>query len=263
MEAIPLLLSTGLIVIFFALFLWYRARQPGTVGPFPHRIFQTWKNHTPPPNMTYWSRTWLTYNPSYTYELWNDSENRAFVVKQFPWFLSTYDGYDREIKRADAIRYMYLYTYGGIYADMDFECLKSFDTLLESYEGDYDILLGTMESTSHLSMHSIPNAIMISKPGQDFWIRVLREMEAAAKDPRLGVEAMTGPILLKRVYRNDWFGTSRIKLLEPSILYPISWNLQNDERQKALATTKYQELTQRIYKTYPQAYACTYWTHSW
>lgn len=215
--------------------------------------------------MAYWAETWKTNNPEYEYVLWDDLDNRRFVSENFSWFLPTYDSYDVEIKRADAIRYMVLYTYGGIYADLDFECLKPFDTLLEEYQ-NYDIILGRMETTSpsHASewnsSNNIPNAIMISKPGCNFWIRVLERMMMKAKIQGRP-EEQTGPIVLKEVY-SSWFGNERIKLLSPSFLYPISWVSDEDERISALKSD-ISTLTQSMKTKYPSSYAVTYWAHSW
>ena len=215
--------------------------------------------------MAYWAETWRSNNPDYEYVLWDDADNRRFVAEKFSWFLPTYDAYDAEIKRADAIRYMFLYTYGGIYADLDFECLKPFDTLLEKYKG-YDIILGKMESSGTTganeqwhSSNNIPNAIMISKPGCQFWLRVLERMIAKAKAPGRP-EVQTGPIVLKEVYLSSWFDS--IKLLPPSVFYPISWVTNEEERIAALTTDEH-TLTQNMKTKYPSAYAVTYWAHSW
>ena len=216
--------------------------------------------------MAYWAETWRSNNPDYEYVLWDDADNRRFVAEKFQWFLPTYDSYDAEIKRADAIRYMYLYTYGGIYADLDFECLKPFDSLLETYKG-YDIILGEMDSSSNHaatewhSSNNIPNAIMISKPACQFWIRVLERMIIKASSGGQGrPEVETGPVVLKEVYSTAWF--DKIKLLPPSVLYPISWVTDEEERLAALKSDEH-TLTQTIKAKYPSAYAATYWAHSW
>ena len=234
--------------------------KPSTQTKFPKIIFQTWKSKTDiPDKFRYWSNTWKEYNPTYEYVLWDDNDNREFVSTHFPWFLATYESYDVEIKRADAIRYMFLYTYGGIYADMDFECLQPFDSLLEKY-AEYDIILGSMESDLSLwhITNNVPNAIMISKPGSSFWIRVLKRMEEKGGKGR--PEEQTGPIVLKEVYAMAW-GYS-IKLLPSHILYPISWVTNEKERQDSL-NSDVTSLTQTMKARYPDSYAVTYWTHSW
>ena len=248
------------IALFF-----YQPTKP--VHPFPTHIFQTWKSKTDiPANMDYWSSTWKHHNPQYTYTLWDDADNLAFVKKEFPWFLPTYEGYDVEIKRADAIRYMFLYTYGGIYADMDFECLKPFDELLEKFKS-YDIILGSMESdwNSWNISNSIPNAIMISKPGCEFWIRLLELLVKKSKGAHR-VEAATGPIVLKECYDSwfvAWWRQNSVIVLKPDVFYPISWITDKDTRMKSLQTDDRIHLTQTMKSTYPASYAVTYWTHSW
>lgn len=247
--------------IFFIVWYFYERTQKA----FPKRIFQTWKDKTPPKKMAYWAETWRSNNPDYEYVLWDDADNRRFVAENFQWFLPTYDSYDKEIKRADAIRYMYLYTYGGIYADLDFECLKPFDNLLEEYRG-YDIILGKMESSfsgesQWHSSNNIPNAIMISKPGCNFWLRVLERMVVKASSQGQGrPEVETGPVVLKEVYSSAWF--DRIKLLPPSVLYPISWVTDEEERLSALKADEV-SFTQTMKSKYPSSYAVTYWAHSW
>ena len=250
-----------LLLFSFLFIIWYFYERK----VFPKRIFQTWKSKTPPKKMAYWAETWRSNNPDYEYVLWDDADNRRFVADKFQWFLATYDSYDKEIKRADAIRYMYLYTYGGIYADLDFECLKPFDALLEEYKG-YDIILGKMDSSGvngpsewH-SSNNIPNAIMISKPGCQFWLRVLERMIVKAASPGRP-EVQTGPIVLKEVY-SSWFGLEHIKLLPSAVLYPISWVTDEEERLAALKADEH-TLTQTMKAKYPSAYAVTYWAHSW
>jgi mannosyltransferase OCH1-like enzyme len=216
--------------------------------------------------MAYWQNTWKTHHPSFSYELWDDAQNRLFVASHFDWFLSTYDSYDKEIKRADAIRYMYLYTYGGIYADMDFECLKSLEPLLTQKAQSYDILLGSMKTTWSQRNHAIPNAILISKPHQDFWLVLLRNMESAARrNPHGGVEELTGPVILAKTYWTYWTGSSRICILPAQTFYPLSWNLANHERQRSLHQSRNnpRELTLHMQEKYPDSFAITYWTHSW
>ncbi|MFT5275595.1 MAG: mannosyltransferase OCH1-like enzyme [Saprospiraceae bacterium] len=56
------------------------------------------------------------------------------------WLLRTsitcwrYD-YPYNIQRADAIRYLVVHYYGGVYADMDYECPQAFDPLINSMAG--------------------------------------------------------------------------------------------------------------------------------
>lgn len=47
------------------------------------------------------------------------ADSRTFLEDEFPWFVSTYDGYKFPIQRVDVMRYFLIRHYGGIYLDMD------------------------------------------------------------------------------------------------------------------------------------------------
>jgi inositol phosphorylceramide mannosyltransferase catalytic subunit len=255
-----------------------RKHEHKRLDTFPKYIFQTWKSKvTMPDNMAYWHNSWKKWNPGYEMILWDDSDNRTFIQKHYPWFLETYDNYPKTIMRVDAVRYFFLYTYGGIYADLDFECLKSIDPLLNTCL-EYDIILGKMDSLNG-SEHDIPNAIMISKPKQLFWIYVFNELMENSKLHNKSVEFYTGPIMLKNAYvkyanvntnvnefitkyQLDYTNDSNIKIMEPEILYPLSWITEADERKEFL-NADYRTLTERVKQKYPKAYTITYWTHTW
>lgn len=64
------------------------------------------------------------------YMLWTDDSSREFIASYYPWFLETFDEYEYNIQRADAIRYFVLYHFGGIYFDLDIGCNRPLDPLL-------------------------------------------------------------------------------------------------------------------------------------
>jgi len=271
----------------------------------PKTIFQTWKSKTViPENMAYWQTTWRKYNPTYQFVLWDDADNRRFIETYYPWFLDRYDNYDVMIKRADAIRYFYLYHYGGVYVDMDFECLKSFDDILAMGDADVnsntntdtsDIIFGRMgDEVKYDHEHNIPNAIMISKPRQTFWLCMFYCLLKA--NPNGSVEYTTGPVVLKQaieIYNritNEniklselvWYNmlknvlspellplddnkVSKIKILPGDYFYPLNW--RDWEHQQALRhpVTERNEIYDRekVTTLFPNSYAVTYWTHSY
>jgi len=52
-------------------------------------------------------------------QLWADASSRNFIKIHYPWFLSTYDGYKFPVQRVDALRYLLMLYYGGIYIDLE------------------------------------------------------------------------------------------------------------------------------------------------
>jgi hypothetical protein len=89
------------------------------------------------------------------------------------------------ISRADAARYMYMYVWGGVYADLDMEALKPMDDLLAGK----DAALGYMGPPDGFK-HNIPNAWMASRPGHPFWLLMLKRIQQA--DMRQDAESITG-----------------------------------------------------------------------
>ncbi|KND00205.1 uncharacterized protein SPPG_04541 [Spizellomyces punctatus DAOM BR117] len=68
-------------------------------------------------------------HPDYTFMTWNDVNAQEFIAKEYPWFLETWLNYPYTIQKADSIRYLALYTYGGAYLDMDLYCKRPLDPL--------------------------------------------------------------------------------------------------------------------------------------
>ncbi len=269
----------------------YPAPCPAQVpadGSFPKVIFQTWKSKVSvPAHFARWSESFRRLNPRYAYLLWDDVDNRNFIAKYYPWFLRIYDAYPREIYRADAVRYFFLYQFGGLYADMDTECLRPVDPLFESG----DVWLGRMGSDRGFSQ-SIPNAIMASRPLQEFWLLAIQLLvedaeRLSGRAPSAGPETVTGPILLKRAYDTymaeersavrrmvqrvashlpdnlqPQAKTTRVELLEAHTWYPIDWsNIVHLRLAREAVDSPLCKLTMR--RLFPKSFLVTYWTHSW
>jgi hypothetical protein len=184
--------------------------------------------------------TWLRHHKDgweYTYR--DDPTNRAFVAKNFPSFLKTYDGFKQGVQRADAVRYMLLYKYGGVYADLDTTCLKPFDQLYKEMDSIAGVIIGQEPSAHSVILQGKEqiscNAIMISKPGHRFW-RVVMEMMQLRRFSRDPVDS-TGPRMLQRAYerwqREAWISElpvdETVRLLPAEYFYPklALWN-RND-----------------------------------
>lgn len=255
----------------------------------PPNIFQTWKTRDRlPTNYAYWSSTFSSLNPGHKHLIWDDYDNRDFVAQEFPWFLPVYDGYPKEIFRADIVRYLFLFKYGGLYVDMDTECLRPVQ--LDSYRGG--VVLGRMGQDADFP-HSIPNAIMASSPNQLFWLLVVAmAIELVDQHTSQGdmgeqrPEKMTGPVLLKSAY--DFYvgsgSESAVRkraervtrhvgdgsLHGPAVLlahdtwYPVDWH---NRVHSAFCTRLHarRELLNpaRCRKLFPRSELVTYWTHSW
>ncbi|KAK3599952.1 hypothetical protein CHS0354_012598 [Potamilus streckersoni] len=56
-----------------------------------------------------------------------------FVEALFTMILPFYGNYRHNLQRADAVRYMVLYEYGGVYADLDIVSLRPLDPIMRKY----------------------------------------------------------------------------------------------------------------------------------
>jgi inositol phosphorylceramide mannosyltransferase catalytic subunit len=97
----------------------------------PKIIHHIWPGTDPfRENFHEWRLSWMRCNPSYSFMFWNMSnmpfsrftKAGAKMAKSDLFYLS----------KADLCRYEILYLFGGIYVDIDMECLESFDPLLNT-----------------------------------------------------------------------------------------------------------------------------------
>lgn len=175
-------------------------------------LHQTWKTHDVPVSMDY-RESWRKHNPDLAMNLFDNEECEAFVK----WvdslhddgckWLETYKALPHDIMRADMFRYCVLWHLGGIYADLDVECLGPMDAL--STPGVHLI-----EEKLHHGFTVGPYLMASSEPGHPFWKHVL-EMVVARVKQLVGnhwhdaddkkrhsiILNSTGPYLLTDAYR--------------------------------------------------------------
>lgn len=191
--------------------------------PIPKIIHQTWKTQVIPYWFSDFTRSWQTCHPSWEYHLWDDEANRRLIQKHYPWFLRTYDNFSFNIQRADAVRYFILHRFGGIYVDIDMECFKSVEPLLQGADCVFGI-----EPDEHARLHNtdriISNAFMGSVPKHPFFFAIAKEMLTCVchqTDRNRYILETTGPLMINRVYSN-YQCPETIELLSPDFLNPLS-----------------------------------------
>lgn len=266
--------------------------MPVRFDRIPPIVFQTWKSRSEiPANYRYWRQTFITHNPEALVVLWDDDDNRAFVAESFAWFLPVYDRFTREIFRADVVRYLFLFTFGGLYADMDSECLRPLGLGRRREE----VLLGRMGPDTSFE-HSVPNAQMASRAGQAFWLLVIQNLcemvERYPADETFAASCpgtITGPILLKRSldeYKNlsknalltriapvlqklsarqrQAVQVGDVTLLDRNAWYPLDWTNPFHKKLRSYLDRETLLLPPDTVRwIFPRAELVTYWSHSW
>lgn len=195
----------------------------------PTIIHQTWKNADIPASYRTFQLNWMKRHPGWTYRLWTDADIDGLVAGHFPGLLAVYDNYREHISRVDLGRYLILLRFGGVYADLDCDCLRPLDPLLEGAE----FVIGT-EPESHLALDKAVRrgldrvlcpSVIASEPGHPFWHKVIGHiLEAGDEEDVLDA---TGPFLLSRAY-DAYPDKHRVTLLPPHVFYPVDkddcWN---------------------------------------
>ena len=152
-----------------------------------------------------------------------------------------------------------------MYADLDFESLKSLEPLLPQGK----VLLGTLGVNSPPE-HSVPNSFMASTPGHPFWMFCLAKMLSVHLSREAGsyVERMTGPIMLKQaldeynVQRDNNGAGAGVVVLPQPLLYPIVWS--DPATHHADCSWGAANFSSKAcHSHFEDAYAVTYWAHGW
>ncbi|KAJ3184950.1 hypothetical protein HDU87_002516 [Geranomyces variabilis] len=96
------------------------------VPPILHQIVLGMTGPTPP-KWTEAANACTAIHPHWTVMVWNDAAAEEFIKVEHSWFYDTWINYRYNIQKADSLRYLVLYTYGGTYLDMDLQCLRPLD----------------------------------------------------------------------------------------------------------------------------------------
>jgi mannosyltransferase OCH1-like enzyme len=90
----------------------------------PKIIWQTMKTGNVPALMKNYADTWINLNPEYEYRFYDDRDVFDFIQNNFIDFLEGYKKIKYGASKADLWRYLVIYKYGGVYADMDCRCIR-------------------------------------------------------------------------------------------------------------------------------------------
>ena len=171
-----------------------------TNSKIPQIIHQTWKTQSIPDEWQACVQSWKIHHPHWQYILWTDEDNREFIQDHFPDFMEFYDSYSYNIQRADVIRYFILHTLGGIYVDLDFECLQPIDRILT-----HNTFVVGYEPNLHAQLlgekSMICNAFMASIPGHRMLASILQSLNKF--NPKITIHTdvlkTTGPLMLTQM----------------------------------------------------------------
>lgn len=201
--------------------------QPFEIGNVTRIIHQSWKTKTLPQTFQRYFPSWRKCFPNWEHKFWTDEDNRKFITDHYPWFLKTYNSFPEEIYRADVARYFYMYHYGGVYTDMDNECLAPFEHLLENHTLVFAITDNITKKTP-LEENYVQNSFMYSRPRQTFWLELIKNIQHRyyfydTPDRVTGPEHLCKVIYLYRIMCPHNHG---VKIYDAWYFNPFSWSGQ-------------------------------------
>lgn len=145
-------------------------------GTIPKLIHQTWKNDMMPSRWKLYFDGWSKHHPDCVHVLWTDEDNENLVKTRGAEFLDSYNWLALMIQKTDFVRLMYLYFYGGIYTDLDYECFDNVFSHLPQ-------LNGVMLVESPLTFTEITqNSLMVAEPGHPYVYSALQLISEIIQD---------------------------------------------------------------------------------
>jgi hypothetical protein len=149
---------------------------------------------------------------------WTDDDIDVFVRTNYPLHYRRFREMEPIIRRVDAVRYLWMYHYGGVYLDMDVECIRPLDDF---------VLALPPGSTAWIEGYPEPFVLM-STQGNEFWMYAF---ELILTDWRkYNVRSTAGPQGLNRMAKSyvGVFGVDAVRkfsISDPAVansIYPPS-----------------------------------------
>lgn len=210
-----------------------------TTSPIPMLLSQTWKSEVLPPEAAILRDGWIKKNPKLDCRIFDDAKSRRVVQDIVPDLIDSYDRLPHPVMRADIFRYAIIYRDGGMYADIDMECIGPIDEFMRAGP----CLMAIESHLTHTRMKEleypapiqIANCIFAAVPGHPFFLAAIhRALALFQLEKTVGydrVEDITGPRMLTRLFfEQEWEGmvvAHQIGLMAP-LHYPDIWPINRN-----------------------------------
>lgn len=196
------------------------------------------------------------FHPDWEVILWDENKIKEYgtLINQ-----TLYNKSENLASKSDIFRYEVLYTIGGIYLDLDFEMVKSFDDKLRS--------LDFFAGFGHVDEPQIFNSLMGCSIGDEIMGKIvygLKEQKAATKTNVEGIMDSTGPYYNRRILF-EYLDNHKIDEIN-AVIFPTVYFFPYPATQRYV--TRYKE-DQKNYHKYihsyvkPETYCIHLWHTSW
>lgn len=187
----------------------------------------TWKDENLSEKQLFILNRWVTLNKGIKIKYYTDEKNDKFIDEHFPFYRDVIDKFDRVVMKLDFIRLLYVYLYGGIYADMDVLPLKSIFPLLDL--NDVVICEESRENAKNFNTDRIlSNSVIVAKPRSNFIKELILDIVSNIDSPKINsndsddVLNMTGPLFFNRVYKS-YKNKNEVTILDNLYFNPMTF----------------------------------------
>lgn len=180
----------------------------------PSSLHQFWVGPSLPDAYAKFAEGWRRFHPEWKYRLWGADDLPP---------LRNQDLYDRAEEicpehvgqfRSDIVRYELLYRFGGVWVDVDFECLKPIDDLVR--------VDGLRAFVAWVNRDFVNNAIMGSTRQHRFVRSLIDGLPASvAAHPGKAPRVVSGPRYLTPMWKADG---DDVKAFPAPLFYPYLWD---------------------------------------
>lgn len=232
--------------------------------PIPRQVHHIWLGDRAIPDQCLsWIESWRRMNPDWGHRLWTD-ETLGLLAEVMVCPEIVFGRRDLNFGiLGDVARYEVLRLFGGVYVDVDFECIRPVDPLL---------IDGCIHYGEELDGRPAIGFIA-SPPNHPLWQIALAEVSCrlagrATVDDLWETIGITGPEAFARWIRS-WIGEESTRTLNDESGQPVGWHYQSG-RVVALARQivypyHYREATWHQFRreNHPTAYAAHHWAGTW
>ncbi|KAL4232531.1 hypothetical protein ACF0H5_007223 [Mactra antiquata] len=153
---------------------------PGNVYTIPHILHQIYDDFNIPSKMVHNVQSFINMNPKWIYHFWTLESGRQLIAERHPYLLGIWDNYLKPKSRANALKFIVLYEFGGVYADLDVTCLrpleratKRFSCIFPPEPFEHSVFL-------HGIQYLIGNSIMLCRQGHPFLKQMVEDLKRSA-----------------------------------------------------------------------------------
>ena len=183
----------------------------------PKIIHQIWLGSPVPKEFNAIIKTWKEKHPEWEYKLWTDSDVKQIqLINQ-----KAYDAATNYGMKSDILRLEILHQFGGVYVDIDQECILPHDI----FHHITNFYIGLLSLDLPFKI-SIANGVMGSKKKHQIICNALQKIHKNthriinANEDLETIMNLTGPYLMSGILLKYFYSTQTNCIKEPLVLFP-------------------------------------------